>query len=212
MTADDGAPEVRERTIGEYLDAVASAAPTPGGGSVGGVVAALAAALGEMVGNLTKPGPDGLRPDALETALVRLAALRSDAASLGTADEQAYASYRLAASLPKSSEEEKAMRTAAIQDALRTATEVPLALAVCCAEMLAELVIVAELGNRHALSDALLGSLLAKAAGEGALINVRGNAGLITDAAFAQRATDAAKEIERTLADRRDAVVNAARR
>ena len=198
--------------LADYLDDVASSSPTPGGGSVGGVAAALAAGLGEMVGNLTKPGADGMRPDVFESALARLGALRADALALAEADEAAYAGYRAASSMPKATDEEKSRRSAALQDALHIATEVPLALAACSVDILQALEPITRHDNPHALSDALLGSLLAKAAGEGALLNVRGNAGMIKDSAFAGRALAAADRLEQELEGARAAVVSAANR
>ncbi|MFM8594192.1 MAG: cyclodeaminase/cyclohydrolase family protein [Chloroflexota bacterium] len=210
---DAGEPrKIGRLQLADYLDDVASSSPTPGGGSVGGVVAALAAGLGEMVGNLTKPGADGMRPDVFESALARLGALRADALALAEADEAAYAGYRAASSMPKVTDEEKSRRSASLQDALLIATEVPLALAACSVDILQALEPITRHGNPHALSDALLGSLLAKAAGEGALLNVRGNAGMIRDSAFAGRALAAADRLEQALAGARAAVVSAANR
>ena len=168
--------------LATYLEEVAAGTPTPGGGSVAAVVGALAAALGEMVANLTlgrtkyadaesSLGPGRVRLTALRTALLEAAA----------ADEAAYQSYRDAASLPRSSEREKSERTVAMQRALVTATDVPLGVAHSLHEVAKILQSMASDGNPHVRSDAAFGALLAEAALRGVLLNVRGNAVMLED-------------------------------
>src|SRR4029453_2512493 len=93
------------RTLQGYLDDVASANPTPGGGSVAAVVGALAAALGEMVANLTFDAERfaGARAE-LAPARDQLMRLREGLLELSAADEAAYGSYRRAASLQRDTE------------------------------------------------------------------------------------------------------------
>ena len=168
--------------LATYLEQVAAGTPTPGGGSVAAVVGALAAALGEMVANLTlgrtkytdaesSLGPERARLTLLRTALLEAAA----------ADEAAYQSYRDAAILPRSSESEKTARTVAMQRALITATDVPLRVARSLHEVAKILQSMARDGNPHVRSDAALGALLAEAALRGVLLNVRGNAAMLKD-------------------------------
>jgi formiminotetrahydrofolate cyclodeaminase len=174
------------RTLSSYIDEVASGSPTPGGGSVAAIIGALAAALGEMVVNLSL-GRDA-EPNAeqtLQTAGARLAELRAALTAAAAADERAYASYRAAASLPRSCAPEKMARVAAMQAALKEATEAPLTVARAATETAEILEDVARLGNPHLRSDAALGALLAETALRGALLNVRGNAGLMKDKALA---------------------------
>jgi formiminotetrahydrofolate cyclodeaminase len=162
------------RTLHAYLDEVASANPTPGGGSVAAVVGALAAALGEMVANLTTG-------DELAPARDQLAQLRGQLLGAASADEAAYAAYRNAASLPRDTREAKAARAAAMQEALIGSTEVPLHVARTATEVARILDLVARAGNPHLRTDAALGALLAEVALRGALLNVRGNAALLRD-------------------------------
>ena len=174
VTADGG--------LATYLEEVAAGTPTPGGGSVAAVVGALAAALGEMVANLTlgRAKYAGAEPS-LGPGRIRLTALRADLLAAAAADEAAYQSYRDAASLPRSSESEKSERTAALQRALVTATDVPLEVARSLLEVATILQSAARDGNPHLRSDTALGALLAEAALRGALLNVRGNAALLQD-------------------------------
>ncbi|MCA9878698.1 MAG: cyclodeaminase/cyclohydrolase family protein [Thermomicrobiales bacterium] len=184
------------RTLESYIEAVASAAPAPGGGSVAGVVGALAAALGQMVLNLTAVPDDpaaGVRHHDLLSALqVGQARLLQGAA----ADETAYQRYRDAAALPRDTPAAKSARKEAMQAALLAATEAPLAMAQEAAYLAALLVEVAQWGNRRLASDTALGALLAETTLRGALLNVRGNAALLKDADAAQRYRDAADRLE----------------
>lgn len=183
-----------ERTLEGYIQAVASAAPAPGGGSVVGVVGALSAALGQMVLNLTHaPDDSSMRGRDL------LAALQGCQARLLAAaaeDEAAYQGYRDAVALPRGSADEKATRKSAMQAALLAATDVPLAMAEQAARLAVLLTEVAEIGNRHLVSDTALGALLAEATLRGALLNVRGNAALLKDPGKAQHYREAADRLE----------------
>jgi formiminotetrahydrofolate cyclodeaminase len=171
-----------ERRLSAYLDEVAAGTPTPGGGSVTAVVGALAAALGEMVTNLTLGREKYAGAEAsLRAARDRLTALRLSLLDAAAADEAAYQSYRDAASLPRTSGGEQTARADAMQRALIAATDVPLAAARSAREVAEILQSVAREGNPHVRSDAALGALLAEAALRGALLNVRGNAVLLED-------------------------------
>jgi formiminotetrahydrofolate cyclodeaminase len=168
--------------LSAYLAEVAAATPVPGGGSVAAVVGALAAALGEMVANLTLGREKYVDVEAsLRPVRDRLTALRTSLLDAAAADESAYQSYRDAAGLPRTSDREKAVRTDARQQALIAATDVPLWVARSAREVAEILQSVAREGNPHVRSDAALGALLAEAALRGALLNVRGNAAMLED-------------------------------
>ena len=168
--------------LSAYLAEVAAGTPVPGGGSVAAVVGALAAALGEMVANLTLGREKYVDVEAsLRPVRDRLTALRTSLLDAAAADESAYQSYRDAAGLPRTSDREKAVRTDAMQQALIAATDVPLGVARSAREVAEILQSVAREGNPHVRSDAALGALLAEAALRGALLNVRGNAAMLAD-------------------------------
>ena len=175
-----------DRGLAAYLDEVAAGTPAPGGGSVAAVVGALAAALGEMVANLTLDREKYAAAEAtLGPARSRLSALRASLLESAEADEAAYQIYRDASRLPRNSDGEKAARTEAMQRALVAATDVPLGVARAAREIAEILEAVAREGNPHVRSDAALGALLAEAALRGALLNVRGNAAMLDDRALA---------------------------
>lgn len=184
-----------DRTLQSYIDAVASSAPAPGGGSVVGVVGALSAALGQMVLNFTDSS-DGGGVSRRNELLEALQSCQSRLVQSADEDEAAYQGYRDAADLPRTTAEEKAARKSAMQSALITATEVPLAVAEQAARLAALLIEVAQIGNRHLASDAALAALLAETTLRGALLNVRGNAALLKDAEKAQHYRDAADRLE----------------
>lgn len=184
-----------ERTLCGYIDAVASGAPTPGGGSVVGVVGALSAALGQMVLNFTD-APDDERAAQRDGLLRALQHCQSRLLQGADEDEAAYQRFRDASAMPRESAEEKAARKAAMQAALITATDVPLAIAEQAARLTALLIEAAQVGNRHLASDAALGALLAETTLRGALLNVRGNAALLKDAELAQHYRAAADRLE----------------
>ena len=165
----------RDRTIGEYLDQLASNAPTPGGGSVAGVVAALAMALGRMVISLSESTPE------LEAASAALVEATKASIAGSDADERAYGGYIAASKLPKTSADEKSARRTAMQAALRDSAETPMRLAELVASMKPTLQQVAEQGNPHVVSDAAVALLLAEVAIEACLINVRTNIPYLKD-------------------------------
>jgi formiminotetrahydrofolate cyclodeaminase len=165
-----------------YVEEVASSAPTPGGGSAAAVVGGLAAALGEMVVNLTPARTDDPTGAAeLRASLDRLGTARRRLLALAVDDERVYQGYRTAAALPRSTTAERASRSAAMQTALLASAKVPLDVATALADLFPDLERVARLGNKHLLSDAEVAAILAEAAVRAATVNVRVNARLLLD-------------------------------
>lgn len=186
-----------DRTVDEYLAQLASESPTPGGGSVAGLVAAIAAGLGSMVFMLTREPASREAAAELATAATELAAAKAVALGVSQRDEQAYAAYIAATRLPKATGEDKAFRREAVQAALRSAAIVPLQLAVHCEGLLASLRPVVVHGNPHLRSDARIAVMLAETAHRAALVNVRVNLALMKDADLADQLETAAQASER---------------
>ena len=112
-----------------FIDELASAAPTPGGGGASAYAGALAAALASMVGNLTvgkKTYADV--EDEVRASLARLDALRARLVALVDEDARAFEPLAAAYRLPKATPEEQAAKNAALQQALVGASDVPLAI------------------------------------------------------------------------------------
>ena len=165
--------------VGTYIDAVASDAPTPGGGSAAGVVAALGAALGAMTCEFTvgRPAFAAVEPE-IRAALADLTELRRQALELAAADEAAFARYTDARALPRTTAAERAERQAHLDAALLAAADVPHHLADLSSRIIETLLRVARDGNPRVLSDALIGAHMTRAAAEAAWVNVRINAAI----------------------------------
>ncbi len=185
---------IADRTIGNYLAALGSSQPTPGGGSVSGLVGALAAGLGLMVVSLTLKGAAGESDLAGADGQLRVIAEELLAAS--ETDELAYGGYLDASRLPRSTEAEKSTRRAAIQAALINATETPLGMAMTACELLDCLEPVVTLGSSHALSDAEIAISLAHVSVKAALVNARINVPLIKNAQIATDLVERADGID----------------
>ncbi|MEO8286588.1 MAG: cyclodeaminase/cyclohydrolase family protein [Chloroflexota bacterium] len=175
-------------TVEDFIEQLASSTPTPGGGSASALAGAMAAAMIEMACNLTI-GREKFRDveDELKVVLERAGQLREQMLASVDEDTAAYGEVSQAYKLPKSSDEEKAARTAAIQKALQYATEVPLRVTQAARETAQLAVIAIEKSNPNVASDAVVARLLADAASEGAAANVEINLGSITDESFIER-------------------------
>lgn len=171
-----------------FIDELASAAPTPGGGGAASYVGAVASALASMVGNLTvgKKTYAAVEDDVRAT-LERLALLRNKLLALIESDAQAFeplaASYRM----PKATPEEAAAKQAALQLALGPACDVPLIIMRTCAEVIDHADFLAHNGSKLAVSDAGAAAVLAQAGVVAASMNVYINAASMDDEARADR-------------------------
>jgi formiminotetrahydrofolate cyclodeaminase len=172
-------------TIDAYLDRLASADPTPGGGSAAAIVAAAGAALVAMVARITRGNAKAEARHALADALIAEAdAARSDLLAARERDEHAYAGVVTAMALPKTTDDEKAKRTVSLQSALRKAAEEPL-LAASLAQRVLELAERAlDLENAGLASDLGCAAAFAQSSVEACAFNVRVNHRFIKDTSF----------------------------
>ncbi|HEX7079067.1 MAG TPA: glutamate formimidoyltransferase [Candidatus Eisenbacteria bacterium] len=202
-----------EQALPEFLDEVASAAPTPGGGSVSALAGALAGALAAMVARLTIGKKKYAEHESRMREVERDAdALRRELAELVTEDARAFEGYRAATKLSQRTPEETATRERAIADAARNAALVPLRTAEACARVLELAQAVASAGNVNAVSDAGVAAWLARAGAEGAAMNVTINLPSIPDAERGELAARARRAVERASALHRDCVDQVERR
>jgi formiminotetrahydrofolate cyclodeaminase len=176
---------INDQPIQRFLDELASKAPTPGGGSAAAIMGAMGAALVSMVCHLTvgKKDYEAVEGD-MKTVLEQAERLRERLTELVRADMEAFDGVMGAYGLPKETEEQKRARSQAIQEALKRATDVPLACARACAEVVTLSQTVAEKGNRNVVSDAGVAVVAGYAALRSAALNVYVNVGAIKDAAF----------------------------
>ena len=174
-----------EDTIAHFLDELASGAPTPGGGAAAALEAALGAALVSMVCNLTI-GREKYR--AYEQTMMEARAtaeeLRAQALALVAEDSASYSAVGAAYALPRGSDEEKAARQARIQEALKGATDVPLRTVALAARVIELCAHIVDGANTNAISDVGVGALSARAALDGAALNVKINLALIKNEEF----------------------------
>jgi glutamate formiminotransferase/formiminotetrahydrofolate cyclodeaminase len=190
-------------TLSGFLASVASASPTPGGGSVVAHVGALAAALAQMVAALTVGKKKYAVVDAeMRNVGARAASLGSRLAALVEEDARAYDAVSAAYQLPKEPTQAAGARQRAIDDALMGAAHVPLETARLCAAVSEIAEAVATRGNTNAVSDAGVAALLADAACRGAAYNVRINVAALSDRAAGAPIADEAQRISRETARR----------
>lgn len=183
-----------EQTIADFLEALGSSAPAPGGGAASALAGALAAALAEMVAQLTAGRPRFASVEAPMRALLAEARRsRADLLTLMDDDVRAYARVAAAYQLPKTTDDERARRDDAIQAALRDAMRPPLRIMEIGCQVLALAEEAAASGNPTVASDAGCAALLGEAAVRAAGLNVLANVVLLRDDVAASEAR-AAKE------------------
>lgn len=177
-----------ETTLARFIENTASDQPVPGGGSVSALAGALAAALAQMVAGLTRNKPKYAAVHGEMAAITdRTAELRQRLLWNVDADAAAYNAVLEAFRMPKATDAEKAARDEAIQAALKTAAEVPMAVAQDAAEVLDMAGAAMKNGLASARTDALVGVMMARSAALGALMNVSVNLADIQDADFVAR-------------------------
>ncbi len=188
--------ELVKMSLEGFADETASESPAPGGGSIAAYMGALGAALGTMVANLSahKAGWDERWEEFSDYAergrdiLDRL---------IGLVDEDTAAFNRIMGvfAMPKGTNDEKAARDKALQEATLYATEVPLRTMKTAAEAFDLLEAIAREGNPASVSDAGVGALAARSAVLGAQLNVRINAAGLADRSMAEALCEEAEEI-----------------
>ena len=171
--------------IGAFLDDLAGGESTPGGGAAAALTGCQAAALLSMVLNFTV----GRRKFAaveeeMRGRLQRTETLRAELLALADKDAEAFGAVAACYAMPRSTDEEKAARTAAMQTALKGAAEVPLAIAALCVDILELTPPIAEKGNANVVSDAATAAHLAFAALHSSLVNVNINLKFLKDSAY----------------------------
>ena len=184
-------------SLTDFADETASESPAPGGGSIAAYVGALGAALATMVANLSshKKGWDDQWKTFSDWA-EKGEQYKSTLLKLVDADTMAFNKIMTAFGLPKSTESEKAIRTAAIQEATRFAIEIPYKVMETAFASMEVIKAMAEIGNPNSVSDAGVGALCARAAVMGAFMNVRINAAGYDDKSFVEKMVSLGKKIE----------------
>lgn len=185
------------RTLADFLESLGSSAPAPGGGAASALTGALAAALAEMVAQLTAGKPRYASVDAeMRAGIEHLRQAREDLLNLMTDDEGAFAAVSSAYRQPKATPEQEASRDAAIQSALRQAMQPPLTMMRRVCDVLELASEMAASGNGTVVSDAGCSALLGEAAVRAAGLNVMANVVLLRDRALADEARATVEQLE----------------
>ncbi len=179
--------EIKDKSIEQFLNELASKAATPGGGSAAAVMGAQSAALTSMVCNLTigKPKYAEVEND-MQALLAKSETLRIKLTEMIKADVDVFDRLMACYGMAKETDQEKALRSAKIQETLKDATQVPLDCAKACAEAIALSRIAAEKGNLGVISDAGVAVMAGYAALKSAALNVYINTGSLKDQAFTE--------------------------
>lgn len=186
-----------DMSVKEFLEKTASNSPVPGGGSIAALSAGVAAALAEMVANLTvgKKGYEEVQEE-MKEILTKSAGCRHKFANDIDRDSDAFNEVMAAFKLPKETDEEKEVRKNAIQAGSKNATLVPLQVARDAFEMMEIIEKVVEKGNKNAVTDGAVAAMMARTAVLSALYNVKINLGSIKDTAFVEEVTKQMEELE----------------
>lgn len=185
LEADNKEEKLVDMTCTAFAEETASESPAPGGGSISAYMGALGASLGTMVANLSshKAGWDE-QWETFSNWAEKGQRIKNDLLFLVDEDTRSFNKIMDAFGMPKSNDEEKAARSAAIQTATKYAIEVPFHTMQKAFEVFDICKAMVETGNPNSVTDAAVGALCARSAVLGAHLNVRINAGSLKDKAF----------------------------
>ena len=190
---------VEQRVI-DFVAATASKEPTPGGGAIAALTAATGAALAEMVANLTfgKKGYEAVQTE-MEELQAKAEAIRKRMLEFSQADADVFNIFMNAVGLPKNTDEEKAARTAAIQQAYKDAAMVPFEIGELANQIFDLAELASRKGNQNLITDGIIAAINARAAVKSAFLNVRINLSGIKDESFVAELTSKMYAIEKDL-------------
>ena len=197
-----------EQKVSDFLAATASKEPTPGGGAIAALTAATGAALAEMVANLTfgKKGYEEVQAE-MKDLQRKAESIRNRMLELSQADADVFNIFMNALGLPKNTDEEKAMRSAAIQQAYKDAAMVPFEIGELAYQIFDLADMAARKGNQNLITDGIIAAINARAAVKAAFLNVRINLSGIKDEAFVTDITAKMNAIEKDLDAKESAII-----
>jgi glutamate formiminotransferase/formiminotetrahydrofolate cyclodeaminase len=211
MRVEENMNKLVNRTVADFVDECSMDSPAPGGGSVAALSGALGAGLACMVANLTvgKKGYESAWEE-MKRVAVQAQGLKDRFVAAVDRDTDAFNEVMAAFKLPKGTPEQKQARDAAVLEATKRATLVPLDVLKMVPDALAAALAVAQRGNKNSASDAGVAAGALRTAAEGAWLNVRINLAGISDEDFKRRvraeglsaleaARKAADEVERVV-------------
>jgi methenyltetrahydrofolate cyclohydrolase len=175
----------KSQSLDEFLTELSSRNPTPGGGTAAGLAAAMGTALFEMVANVVG-GRDEAEKQRLSAFVAECEAFRTEFLVMMDSDSLAFEGYMTATKLPKTTDEEKAVRRDAMQNALKSSTKSPLVLAVRICDLVDVLSATFASAPKDIASDLYVGAAMLEAGFSGAVANVYVNLAYLKDAVFQQ--------------------------
>lgn len=185
-------------TIKGFLAETAANSPIPGGGSISALNGAIAAALTEMVTNLTIGKKKYAEVEGqMRTIAIEAASIREHLTRYIDQDSEAYVRVFNAYKLPKDTEEQIAVRTEEIQKSVKEAANIPMQVAKEVESVMETIIYVAHKGNQNAVTDACVAMMAARTCVLGALLNVRINLSSIDDEVYVARMKTEADRLER---------------
>jgi len=189
--------------INSFLSELASSSPAPGGGSVAALSGGLGAALTSMVCNLTigKEKYVDVQYDIKKT-LKQSEKLRKKLTKLIDEDTNAFNDVMKAFKMQKETDEQKKIRSKAIQEGYKTAAQVPLDTARTCLQILDTAKTVAEIGNEKSITDVAVSALMARSGIESAILNVKINLSSIKDEDFVKKISNELENIQKTVSNK----------
>mgnify|MGYP000877633852 FL=1 len=198
---------VEQRVI-DFVAVTASKEPTPGGGAIAALTAATGAALAEMVANLTfgKKGYEAVQSE-MEALQAKAQAIRERMLELSQADADVFNIFMNALGLPKNTDEEKAIRTAAIQQAYKDAAMVPFEIGELANQIFDLAELASQKGNQNLITDGIIAAINARAAVKAAFLNVRINLSGIKDENFVADVSAKMQAIEKDLDAKEAAII-----
>ncbi|MCH3913771.1 MAG: cyclodeaminase/cyclohydrolase family protein [Acidaminococcaceae bacterium] len=183
--------QLTEMTTQQFIDLLASAAPAPGGGSAAALAGAQGCALGAMVCALSIGKTKYAEFETLDKEVqTKLLALKDSFLTAMDEDTETFGVMTDVFAMPKNTEEEKAARRAAMQDALKVCTKIPFAMLSYCVEALKNIEAIVGKSNQSAASDLGVAAVSLSTAVRGAWLNVLINIGGIKDSEFVQDKKD----------------------
>jgi len=197
MLQDKNESRLVSMPLNDFADETASESPAPGGGSIAAYVGSLGVSLATMVANLSshKKGWDD-RWEEFSNWAEKGQQFKDELLRLVDADTKAFNGIMNAMSLPKGTDEEKAVRKQAMNDATKVAIEVPFQVMKLSYDSMEVIKAMAEVGNPNSVSDAGVGALCARSAVMGAFMNVRINASGYDDKGFVGDVVAKGREIQ----------------
>lgn len=199
---------LKDLTVASFVDKLESSDPVPGGGSVAALSASTAAALASMVATLTvgKKNYEAVS-EKMEDIAKSMSDYKKVLVDFIDKDANSFDGVMQAMKMPKETDEEKAARTAKIQEETKYAAMVPFEVAEKTTELFDAIAFLVEHGNKNAQTDVLVAAMMARTAVLGALYNVKINLGSIKDTVFVEDLTQKVSALEKIAIEKEQAIL-----